>query len=82
MSDLLCPRCGRESPIRLPIRGVRMDYKCGSCGLAFSISLSDGPVIRMGRSTRLIQEKKRIWLRPLRRRDLPGDLTGKQLTYQ
>ena len=24
-----CPRCARESPIRLPIRGIRIDYKKG-----------------------------------------------------
>jgi DNA-directed RNA polymerase subunit RPC12/RpoP len=70
MSDLLCPRCGRESPIRLPVRGVRMDYKCGSCGLAFSISVLDVPVIRTGRPARLIQGRNRVWLRPIGRRNL------------
>jgi hypothetical protein len=66
MSDLVCPRCRRRnSLLRLPEHGERLDYACRACGLTFSISRSDLPGISAGRPARLVEDTHhRIWLLP------------------
>jgi hypothetical protein len=62
-SDAACPRCGIAGLTVAAKRTNRIDYKCGGCGLAFSVSGTDWRAIRRGRSAHLVETARRIWLR-------------------
>jgi hypothetical protein len=79
VEDLACPRCGQENLAVLPLRGGRVDYTCGSCGLAFGISGTDRKLFDQGSRGVLARDAKsgKLLLKPVRRtsvrtgRDLP-----------
>jgi hypothetical protein len=69
MSDLHCPRCSRRDLITLPTPGSRVDYECGDCALAFSITGSDRHIFRQRRRAELVRDPMsgQLWLKPIRR---------------
>ena len=63
MGELLRPRCAIAGLTVAAKRGYRTDYKCGGCGLAFSISWTDLRAIKAGQSACLVEVAARNWLR-------------------